>query len=76
MAAPAHSELRGPARVVDRALRVVEEKTHALRQKLLARKLGRVLASEHWVPGASDDPGLSAEDLRRHASEVRRSNSG
>ena len=76
MAAPAHSELRGSARVVDRALRVVEEATHALRQKLLARKLSHILPPEHWTPAASDERGLSAEDLRRHANEVRPSKSG
>jgi len=72
MAAPAHSELHGSARLVDRALRAVEESTHSLRQRLLARKLGHTLPSEHWTATASDEPGLTAEDLRRHAAEVRR----
>jgi len=76
VAARAHSALRGTARVVGRALRVVEEMMHALRQKLLARKLGGLLPPEHWVQVASDEPGLRAEDLRRHAIEVRRSKSG
>ena len=72
MAAPAHSELHGSARLVDRALRAVEESTHSLRQRLLARKLGHTLPREHWTATASDEPGLSAEDLRGHAAEVRR----
>lgn len=72
MAAPAHSELHGSARLVDRALRVVEESTHSLRQRLLARKLGQTVPSDHWTATASDEPGLTAEDLRRHAAELRR----
>ena len=72
MAAPAHSELRGSARLLDRALRVVEESTHSLRQRLLARKLGQTAPSDHWTATASDEPGLTADDLRRHAAELRR----
>lgn len=72
MAAPAHDELRGPARLVDRTLRIVEDATHGLRQRLLARQLGRTAPPEHWTPAARDDPGLAADDLRRHAAEVRR----
>jgi len=76
VAAPAHGELRGSARVVDRALRVVEDGTRALRQRLLARELGRVLPRDHWTPTARDEAGLSADDLRRHAAEVRRHKPG
>jgi hypothetical protein len=72
MAAPAHSELHGSARLVDRALRAVEESTHSLRQRLLARKLGQTVPSDHWTATASDEPGLAAEDLRRQAAELRR----
>ena len=72
MAAPAHSELHGSARLLARALRGVEESTHSLRQRLLARTLGQTVPSDHWTATASDEPGLTAEDLRRHAAELRR----
>jgi hypothetical protein len=72
MALPVHGERRGSARAVDRALRVVEDGARSLRQKLLARELGRSALPDHWVPTASAEQGLSADDLRQHAAEVRR----
>jgi hypothetical protein len=45
--------------------------TRALRQKLLARRLGSTVPPEHWTPEEHDEPGLSADDLRRHAAEAR-----
>jgi hypothetical protein len=63
--------LHGPAKVVERALRIVEDNAHALRQKLLARQLGRTVPSDHWQPAAQHEHGLSADDLRRHAAEAR-----
>lgn len=72
MAAPAHDELQGSARLVDRTLRLVEDATHALRQRLLARQLARTSPADHWTPAAHDEEGLTADDLRRHASEVRK----
>ena len=76
MTAPSHREMKGSARLVDRALRVVEDATHSLRQRLLARELGHSLPLEHWTPTATDEPGLSAGDLRRHAAEVRHNQQG
>lgn len=71
MAAPSHGGLRGPARVVDRGLRVIEDRTRALRQRLLARQLGRTLPRDHWTPTARNEAGMTPDDLRRHAAEVR-----
>lgn len=76
MAAAAHGEIRDSARLLDRALQVVEDMTHSLRQKLLARELSRSLPPEHWTPLASNESGLSADDLRRRASEVRHDQRG
>jgi hypothetical protein len=71
VSAPAQGSLPQPARAVDGALRRVEEIVHSLRQKLLARQLAQTAPSDHWVFTASDEPGLTAEELRQHASEVR-----
>jgi hypothetical protein len=71
MAAPVHSELSDSARLIDRALRTVEESIHSLRQRLLARSLGRTLPDAHWLPTAAGEPGLTAEDLRHHAARAR-----
>lgn len=76
MASPGSGELRGPARVADRALRVVEDATHSFRQKLLARELGRTAPPDHWTATACDEPGISADDLRRRAALVRRDKVG
>jgi hypothetical protein len=72
MAASAPNDRHGSARFVDRALRTIEDATHALRQRLLARELGRTLPREHWTATATDEDGLTAEDLRRHAAASRR----
>jgi hypothetical protein len=72
MVAPARTELHGSALVIDRALRTIEVATHSLRQRLLARELGRTLSPEHWKTSANDELGLAADDLRRHAEVARR----
>jgi hypothetical protein len=51
---------------------MTEDASHSLRQKLLARRLGRRSPADQWELAASHEHGLSADDLRRRASEVRR----
>lgn len=64
-------ELAGSARALDRALRIVEDGAHSLRQKLLARRLARTRSADEWTPNASDEVGLSAEELRRRSDAIR-----
>lgn len=74
VAAPVDDRLTGSALVIDRTLRIVENGAHALRQKLLARRLARSIPPEFLVPQASHEEGLSAEDLRENAARIRREN--
>lgn len=69
-------ELAGSARAIDRALRLLENGTHALRQKLLARRLAPTLPREEWTPTKTDEPGLTADDLRQRSSKIRSNQQG
>lgn len=71
VAVPVDHELAGSARAIDRALRLVEDGARSLRQKLLARRLAHTLPSDEWTPAATEEAGLSADDLRRRAAEIR-----
>jgi hypothetical protein len=76
MAAPVDHRLAGTALVVDRALRTIETGAHRLRQRLLSRRLARSLSPDEWTPTASDEVGLTAEDLRRRSEEIRSASQG
>lgn len=71
MAGAVRDELEGTTRHLDRALRAIEDGIHSLRQKLLARQLADTLSDEEWTPSHTSETGLSAEDLRRRATEIR-----
>ncbi len=71
VAVPVDQELAGSARAIDRALRLVEDGARSLRQKLLARRLAHTLPRGEWTPTATEEAGLSADDLRRRAAEIR-----